>query len=539
MRTKCTTMLFLFLSMLMLSACSNLEDVYRRLDEVETRLAKIEKLTDGANRDIKAMKTLLETQGSNISIKSYRPLDDNSGYLLEMSNGDKIVLKNGTDGTNSSMGVKRGEDGVFYWTINGQYMYDSDGNKIKASGQDGANGVTPIMRVNKKNNYWEYSVDGGASWHLVLNSDNEPVEATGGSTSDLQITETDKSIIIVFKGQTFVISKESGNPTPNPVPSEIVLNPTTKEIMEGESFVIEARITPNSISTDRIVWTSSNEKVAIVENGNVRGVSRGNATITATIGSVKAVCEVVVNPKFSLTFDITINGIQAIDANFSIVPSDEESIYYFSSILKEEWDKIGGANGILEYERHFWNSAGSIEDALRQLTTKGSRLNQNLSYSGISLARPGTSYIVYAFGVNYDGTETSEIFYKEIKTLPEQSVSDLTFDVKIEEVLNNGVIAKVTPSNSNYTYMVVHERKSFIDGRAPNRTPQELKAVGYELASIHLRKKDFEFSQGEITITPTTHPMRKNRDYVIMVFGIDKDRGIFTDPKLVDVKTKN
>ena len=39
---------------------------------------------------------------------------------------------------------------------------------------------------------------------------------------------------------------------------------------------------------DRVVWSSSNNEVATVENGVVTGVKGGEATITATLGELTA-----------------------------------------------------------------------------------------------------------------------------------------------------------------------------------------------------------------------------------------------------------
>ncbi len=137
----------------LLPSCQNLDDIYRRLDDYESRLTRIETLTDAANRDILALQALIEAQNKKLSIASWRPLDDLSGYVLTMSDGSTIMLKNGKDGESSGIDVRRSNDGILYWTLNGKYMYDADGNKIKAAGIDGVSGVTPQLRVNK-DGYW-------------------------------------------------------------------------------------------------------------------------------------------------------------------------------------------------------------------------------------------------------------------------------------------------------------------------------------------------------------------------------------------------
>ncbi|MDE6649482.1 MAG: Ig-like domain-containing protein [Muribaculaceae bacterium] len=82
-------------------------------------------------------------------------------------------------------------------------------------------------------------------------------------------------------------------------------------LKEKEIFQLIATISPEN-ATDKIVWSSSNDKVATVsEDGLVTGVSLGQATITATCGYISATCTVVVTEE---------NGVENII-------SDENSSY--------------------------------------------------------------------------------------------------------------------------------------------------------------------------------------------------------------------
>lgn len=62
----------------------------------------------------------------------------------------------------------------------------------------------------------------------------------------------------------------------------------------GQTQQLTATLTP-STSTDTVSWESSNTSVATVsDSGLVTGVALGNATITATAGSVSATCSVAI-----------------------------------------------------------------------------------------------------------------------------------------------------------------------------------------------------------------------------------------------------
>ena len=72
--------------------------------------------------------------------------------------------------------------------------------------------------------------------------------------------------------------------------TDIKLTVDKTDLDKGDIVNVVATVNPADTTEDKtITWTSSNEKVATVDaNGTVTAVGGGNATITATIGSVKA-----------------------------------------------------------------------------------------------------------------------------------------------------------------------------------------------------------------------------------------------------------
>ena len=65
--------------------------------------------------------------------------------------------------------------------------------------------------------------------------------------------------------------------------AKVTLNATSKKITTGKSFTLKATVAPSN-TTDKVVWKSSNTKVATVSaNGTVKAVKAGTAVITATI----------------------------------------------------------------------------------------------------------------------------------------------------------------------------------------------------------------------------------------------------------------
>ncbi len=76
----------------------------------------------------------------------------------------------------------------------------------------------------------------------------------------------------------------------------IYLNETNKTLIQGEIFTLIASIKPQNATNKNIVWSSSNDAIASVENGVVTAKLGGKANITATTedGNYSAVCEITV-----------------------------------------------------------------------------------------------------------------------------------------------------------------------------------------------------------------------------------------------------
>ena len=196
-------------------ACTNLDEVHDRLDNLEAKVKQLEGLIDAANLDIKANKALIDVEGKKLKVLSYKPLADGSGYELTMSDNSKIVLKNGQDGKEQIVGVKKDADGKLYWTINGEFML-AGGQKVLAQGADGQPGATPLMTVDK-DGYWQVSTDNGTTWKYVQDANGNNVKAKGedgepgqpgkDAATDLKITESEdgKTITITFNGQTYTL----------------------------------------------------------------------------------------------------------------------------------------------------------------------------------------------------------------------------------------------------------------------------------------------------------------------------------------------
>lgn len=134
----------------------------------------------------------------------------------------------------------------------------------------------------------------------------------------------------------------------------VTLNKTLLSINKGFSEQLTATIFPSNATTSDIIWSSSDESVAIVVDGLVTGISTGEATITAKTvdGGFKAYCLLSVGmvPEISYIFPSLKNGI--FGEHFDNLEEIYINIEYLVAKLQTEFDEANKAfpeDGITYY----------------------------------------------------------------------------------------------------------------------------------------------------------------------------------------------
>lgn len=90
-----------------------------------------------------------------------------------------------------------------------------------------------------------------------------------------------------------------------PVPcTAITLDQSTIAFTTGDPITLTATVEPEN-TTDDIVWTVSDDTILTVEDGVVRPLKNGTATITATCGTQTATCTATVT---ALSYSVTLTG---------------------------------------------------------------------------------------------------------------------------------------------------------------------------------------------------------------------------------------
>ena len=257
-------------------ACSKYDDgvVLSRLDKAESRLTSVESRVDTINEGLKSLSSVVDALQKGKYVTTVSTTED--GYAITFSDNTTVNLKHGAKGDKGEQGAQgltgaqgiQGEtgkaghtpqisviqeaDGAYYWQIDGKFITDANGNKVKASGSQGtvgtqgvsgdkgADGVTPKLRI--YNNRWEVSYDKGTSWYPVPNAVS-PVGPKGDDGYTPQGANLFKSI------------NDNGNYV-----SIILSNGQELKLPKGKAFTAEFKEGTNIITALNL---SANEKKSI------------------------------------------------------------------------------------------------------------------------------------------------------------------------------------------------------------------------------------------------------------------------------------
>ncbi|WP_294520487.1 Ig-like domain-containing protein [uncultured Pseudoflavonifractor sp.] len=98
----------------------------------------------------------------------------------------------------------------------------------------------------------------------------------------------------------------------------ISLNRSTLSLKNGETFQLNATLTPANAST-KVTWSVSNDVVSVTDDGKVTAKRAGSAIVTATAGNVSAKCSVTVT-------DVAITRVDFTDSSVDMLEGDSRKL---------------------------------------------------------------------------------------------------------------------------------------------------------------------------------------------------------------------
>ena len=225
------------------TACTDYQD---EVDSLDRRVTTLEDLIKRANDDLATMEAFLAAIEEGDYITGVKDTDD--GYAINFKKAGPMYIhdgKDGIDGKDAQMpdvDVTKGEDGNFYWVIDGVVLKGPDGNPIRVNGKDGRDGrdgvdgkdgkdgedgkdgadgkdgkdgadgkdaVQPELRINPDTGFWELSLDDGETW-TTTESPAQGMDGKDGNaffySVNYEVTAEGEFMTITTKsGQTFRI----------------------------------------------------------------------------------------------------------------------------------------------------------------------------------------------------------------------------------------------------------------------------------------------------------------------------------------------
>ena len=358
------TLSLLMCGLLLLGCSDKYDDSALRndLNDLENRLTILEERCKQMNTNISSLQTIVTALQNNDYITSVTPITNDGkivGYTITFAKNNSITIYNGTDGKDGedgvdgedgingkdgvapTIGVKKDTDGIYYWTLNGDWLTDEKGNKVKAqgtdgkdgvdgedgndgangedgvdgtNGKDGKDGITPQLKI--ENGRWMLSMDDGKTWADIGQAtgadgkdgadgtDGEDgIDGKDGTNGIFKsVTEDNDNVYFTLEDDSVITIPKSDN-------SKFVIAFDTTDIAilnGGESKTVSYTITDATENTVVKAIAQDGWKVKV----NATSTDRGTITITAPNPIVESEILVFANDGSYRTVMVSLNCMQ-------------------------------------------------------------------------------------------------------------------------------------------------------------------------------------------------------------------------------------
>ena len=156
-------------------------------EELEAQKAKIAAL-ESLNSNVSSLQSIVSALQKNITVTAVTTND--KGHNVSFSDGTTVTILN-ADAATPKIGAKQDSDGEFYWTVGGNWLLDSNGNKVSTTGK------TPKLKIDGEQ--WMVSYDDGSTWAKV---DGQPSTVC---LFDSVTTDADKAVFTLSDGSVITI----------------------------------------------------------------------------------------------------------------------------------------------------------------------------------------------------------------------------------------------------------------------------------------------------------------------------------------------
>ena len=343
--------LLIFTMLAALIGCGQYDDSELKsdIDDLKSRMAALEKQCKNMNENLTSLQAIVDAIQKQDGIVSVTDLPDGQGYSVKFVSGKVIYLyngKNGTDGVTPKISVRKDSDGIYYWTVDGDWLI-VDGKKVRAvgldgkdgqSGDDGKDAVTPQLKI--VDGFWYISYDNGKYWTKLGKATGENgKDGQDGDDGDVFF----KSVIVEDGYAVFVMNDSEQTTLKIPIAGVSAVSSIkyVPEIPDGvvkiryskidywyvaEDFVIKFEIMPQSF-VDYIMknwkevfvakaityigeFVSVNIKNVVCDKDNIIAVTIDGKSLGSTFLSTG------VSVTANLRLSVKINGSESISSDY-------------------------------------------------------------------------------------------------------------------------------------------------------------------------------------------------------------------------------
>lgn len=176
-------------------ACYNDSALKSDIADLQDRVKTLEDLVRTANGNISSLEGIVKALNGKVYVNSVTETAD--GWVVKFSDGTTATI---TNGKSPVIGVAR-HQGVYYWTLDDEWLLDSSGQKIPVTGNDA---IAPQLRID--GGYWYVSTDGGKTW-------TQAGKATGESGESLfkEVTWDDNYVYVTLQDDTVLQLSRGAN----------------------------------------------------------------------------------------------------------------------------------------------------------------------------------------------------------------------------------------------------------------------------------------------------------------------------------------
>lgn len=165
-------------------------------------------------------------------------------------------------------------------------------------------------------------------------------------------------------------------------------------------------------------------------------------------------------------FQLTVSDVTFYSANFKVIPLDENMTYFCNVILKDQFEQFASTDELVSQQVEAIKEVAAANAMTFEAYCRTfGLLNSGTNDFAATTLDADSEYVEFVFGLDYSGLSTSEVVYKEFRTLEEPKVtpSDMTFEFEVTDITDISARLTVRPSVDDEPYYCFFVNKENLD----------------------------------------------------------------------------